>query len=243
MLRNPSFFPLIFFGFVFSSTTLLAEVASQPGVDELYAVFEKFRSSYDTVQDYSARFHKEERSESGKWQKEVLDFRFKKPFGVRIKWVHGPKKGREVVFVEGKNNNKIIVKMGGLISILIPKISLDPNSNLAKDEAGHTIREAGIGYLMEEILKVTEKAYAKGDLTLKLLEKKNSSGSGNILKIERRLPHGKGYATDRLVIYVDEDLGIPVGVERYDSNDKLFGKYYYQELKTNLGLKDEEFKL
>lgn len=238
---------LMLFGFAFVPTgPLQAQPTStlSSNQDDLFALFEKFNRAYDKIQDYSAKLYKEELSKEGKWEKEILDFRFKKPFKVRIKWIKGHKKDREVVFVEGENNNKIQVKLAGIISILLHKISVDPNSDMARDESGHTIREAGLGHMTDEILKVTEEAQKKGDLTLNLLEKeKNSDGSGEILKIERKVPHGKGYATDRLIIYVDENLGIPVGVERYDANGKLFGKYYYHELKTNQGLKDEEFRL
>ncbi|GEM_PF-2776783 len=213
-----------------------------PTSEELFQIFENFRASYEKVEDYTAKLHKEERNENGKWHKEIIDFKFKKPFALRMKWLQGS--DREAAFVEGKYNNKIAVRPGGLIGIIIPKVHLDPDSNMAKDDAGHTIREAGLGYMMEEIVKVTEDAHGKGDLGLKLLntEKKNG-GSGNILKVERTLPGGKGYKTEKLIIYVDEELGLPVGVERYDAKGKVFGKYYYRDLKVNQGLKDSVFKL
>jgi outer membrane lipoprotein-sorting protein len=213
-----------------------------PTSEELFQIFEGFRTAYEKVEDYTAKLHKEERNERGKWHKEVIDFKFKKPFAVRMKWLQGS--DREAAFVEGKYDNKITVKLGGLISIIIPKVHLDPESDMAKDDSGHTIREAGLGYMMEEIVKVTEDAHGKGDLGLKLLtvEKKNGSNS-NILKVERTLPGGKGYATEKLIIYVDEELGLPVGVERYDAKGKVFGKYYYRDLKVNQNLEDSVFKL
>ncbi|MBI4971736.1 MAG: DUF1571 domain-containing protein [Candidatus Omnitrophica bacterium] len=212
--------------------------AAEPGMEDIFQLFKNFKESYNNIHDYSAKLHKEELSESGKWTKEELDFRFKKPFAVKIKWVKGPRKEREVVFIEGANNNKLKVKLGGLIGIIIPSVDVDPNSDMAKDEAGHTIRQAGLGYLMEEIAKVTSDAYDKNELSLKVLEKKN-----DILKIERILPAGKGYKTERLVIYVNHKLGIPIGIERYTAKGKMFGKYIYDDLKTNQGLKDSEFKL
>ena len=212
--------------------------SAEPGMEDLYQLVKNFKESYDKIDDYSANLHKEELSENGKWTKEVLDFRFKKPFAIKIKWIAGPKKGRKAVFVEGKNNNKIQIYLGGLISIILPKVDLDPNSDLAKDDSGHTIREAGLGYMMEEMTKITIGAYDKGELALKVIDKK-----GDILRVQRDLPSGKGYASEKLIIYINQDLGIPIGVERYHADGKMFGKYIYDDLKTNQGLKDSEFKL
>lgn len=204
---------------------------------ELYNLFKNFTPSYERIKDYSSRFVKEELRDE-KWEKEVIDFRFKKPFKVKMKWLSGFHKNRQVVFVEGANQNKVLVKVGGLFGVIVPKLSLDPNGQMARDENGHTIREAGLGYMMEEIWKITEQAYRKKELRLKFLEKKSP-----ILAIERTVPRNKGYPTPKLVVYVDETLGIPVGVERYDESGKLLGKYYYADLKINQGLGDEEFKL
>lgn len=217
----------------------VAAVPAEPGTEELFPIFQKFQESYDKINDYTAILHKEEMSiEDGKWTKEDLDFWFKKPFAIKIKWISGPKKGREALFIEGKNKNRIQIHLGGLISIVLPRVDLDPNSDLAKDESGHTIREAGLGYMMDEIIKVTTGAHNKGELTLKVVGKE-----GDILKVERDLPSGKGYASEKLIIYIDQNLGIPIGVERYHANGKMFGKYIYKDLKTNQGLKDSEFKL
>lgn len=224
-----------FFLFLTASSYALAE-PPQTVTEEIYAVFKKFRPAYETIQDYSATFYKEELTR-GKWQKEVMEFHFKKPFKVKIKWEKGPRHGREVVFVDEGKDSKIQVKIGGLLGVIVPRLSLDPDDDMARDESNHTIREAGLGYMLENIAKVTDEAYSNGDLQLNLLEK------GPVSKIERILPSGKNYPNLRLIVFVDETLGIPVGLERYDASGKLLGRYYYDELKTNQGLSDDVFRL
>ncbi|MBI4398502.1 MAG: DUF1571 domain-containing protein [Candidatus Omnitrophica bacterium] len=211
---------------------------------DLFALFQGFRPAYEQVKDYTAKLHKEECDTHGRWHKEVLDFKFKKPLAVQIKWLEGRQKGREALFVEGKNNNKIVVKLSGLIALVFPKVRLSPKSELAKDESGHTIREAGLGYMMEELLKVTEGAHEKGELTLKVVDRtQKQEGPGHIVTVERTLSSKKGYPYGKLIIYVDDALHLPVGVDRYDAKGRLFAKYFYHDLKVNQDLKDEEFVL
>ena len=241
MFRNSIFFLWIFFAFI---PSVSAQSLSSDNTQEiLYQFFEEFRNSYDRVQDYSAILNKEEFSD-GKWQTEQLEIRFKKPFKVRIKALDGIRKNWEIVFVEGGNNNKILLRLGGLLRI-VPTVSVDPDSSIAKGPTGDTIRDAGIGRMMDKILEVTELARKNNDLSLTLLERKENPKSfgRKILKIDRVVPPGKGYASNRLVIYVDEELGIPIGADRYNEKKELIGKYFYENLKVNEGLKDSEFKL
>ena len=198
---------------------------------ELYSLFEKFQPSYAVIHDYTARLEKRELVK-GKWQEEVLEFAFKKPFQIKIKWLSGPKKGRRILFVEGANQNKLFVKVGGTFGGLVPTLKLDPNGNLASDDAGHTIREAGLGYMAEEIWKVTRQAYERGNLSLKSLE----THDPGVLKIERRIS-----GMNLLVVTIDRGLGIPVSAERFDSEDRLFASYFYKVVRVNQGLSDDEF--
>ncbi len=65
------------------------------------------------------------------------------PFSVYMHWLNGDA-GREVLFVDGQNKNKMIVHAGGGgIKSKIP-LSLDPNGSLAMSEARHPVTQAGL---------------------------------------------------------------------------------------------------
>ena len=242
MLRK--FFALVLCLSVFLCPALVYGESTDNVQDVLYDFFEVFRDSYDRVQDYSAVLNKEEFL-NGQWKKEKLEIRFKKPFMVRIKALSGGLKDSELVFVEGAYNNKILFKLGGIANKIIPAIPVDPNSSIAKGSTGDTIRDAGIGRMMEKILSVVELAKKNNDLSLTLLERKENDKcfGKNVLKIDRVVPPGKGYASNRLIVYVDEELGLPIGADRYNEKNELIGKYFYENLKVNEGIKDNVFKL
>jgi len=206
---------------------------------ELYPLFQQFLPAYKKINDYTATFQKKELVD-GKWVEETLDFKFKKPFKVKIKWIAGPKKGQRAVFVEGDNDNKVLIKLGGVFGTIVPKLRLDPDGELAKDNSNRSIRQAGIGYMLNSIWEVTQQAFKNRDLSLKLIEEDSDS---KLMKIERRVPPNKDYPNVRAVIIIDQSLGIPIGIETYDSKDRLKGSYYYEELNANINLSDDEFML
>ncbi len=206
---------------------------------ELFELFKNFEPSYEKIGNYSATLNKEELVR-GKWVKETLIFHFQKPFKIKIEWLEGPKKGRRAFFEEGKNSNKIIIKLGGALGKMFPKVRIDPDGELAKDDADRTIRQAGLGYLMQEVFKVTQAGLNNQDLELTLLE----SEDPNVFKVERRLPlKPEIYPNVKLIAYIDKITGVLLGVEEYGLDEKLKGTYVYNNLKVNGPFTEENFKV
>ncbi len=70
------------------------------------------------VDSYSALFHKRERIGSELLPDEVVRLLFKRPFKVRLQWTSGPLQGRDVIYAEGWNGNRVRVREKGILGIL-----------------------------------------------------------------------------------------------------------------------------
>lgn len=225
--------PVLLFLF---SAALIAEEA-----DPLKLIYD-MKNNYDHINDYRAIFIKQE-SSGGKLQKEEkIKFDFKQPFKVKMLWLTGDKKGREVAFIVGEYGNKMIVKMTGLLGRFIKLLMLDPDGAFAKKGSRHSIKRAGIGKLADSIIRVTKQAEEAGDLKIRLLGEKTVEGRKTYM-IERLLPPGKYEGSPRTLIYIDQELGIPIEIERYDKDGKLYERYAYHDLEVNTDISDTEFRL
>jgi hypothetical protein len=127
------------------------------------ALLEVGRNRIQNFPDYSATFFKQERIDGEELQElQTCQLKLRhKPFSVYMKWVEGGDVGRQVLFVEGLHDDKMLVKLGGR-KALLPTLKLDPSGSMALKESRHPVVEMGLLQLSELILK-----YRKRDLALK----------------------------------------------------------------------------
>ena len=79
------------------------------------------------------------------------------PFSLYMKWLAGDDKGRELLYVEGRNDGEMLVKLGGLKGRLLPAIKVDPHGALARAKSRHAITEAGLLHLVRTLLEHRER--------------------------------------------------------------------------------------
>jgi Protein of unknown function (DUF1571) len=128
------------------------------------ALLELGKHRMQNFPDYSATFIKQERVEGDDLQ-DVQTCQLKlrhHPFSVYMKWIEGGDVGQEVLYVDGVDNNRLLVKLGGRKGDILPRLKLDPNGSAALSKSRHPITEMGLLQLTELIVK-----YRKRDLALK----------------------------------------------------------------------------
>ena len=124
-------------------------------------MLEKSQRTLEQVPHYTATFFKQERIDGELADGQTMELKMRhSPFSVYMKWVTGDK-GRQVLYVDGENEGKMLVKFGGWKSRL-PSLKLDPNGSLALAESRHPITQAGLLGLVQEVI-----AYRKLDLERK----------------------------------------------------------------------------
>lgn len=214
-----------------------------------------------TVTDYTATVIKRERIKGvlGDYEYMFTKIRNRKmdgdqikvPLSVYLKFLK-PKsvEGREVIWVEGQNNNKLRAHEGGIIPL--PAVWLDPDGALAMRNNLHPIYDIGIENL---VIKLIEKGTAVRKLGADNCEVWTTSGAKinnrGCTVINVRHPQQKpGYEFNLAQIFIDDEHQVPIRYAAFhwpaDPNEKtgpVLEEYTYINLKLNVGLKDVDFDI
>lgn len=229
-----SFLLLIINGLL--ASTVLAEQG------RLFGLLERMEGSYSNVRDYTALFHKRERID-GEWQPEEVSFlKFQRPFKVYMRWLSGPPKGREAIYVQGANQNKVMIHEAQGFSSFFSFL-LDPGGRRILKDSRYPFTEIGIGRLIERVGRDARRAWARGEL--RLVDRGRSKiGGREVPQVEGILPLDQkaGYSSYRMILTIDEENGLPIHASLYGWDNALTGEYGYSELRLNPGLGETDFE-
>ncbi len=187
----------------------------------------------------------------GKYQpEEVLLFKFRRePFSVYFKWVGPVGKGREVVYVKGRHENKIHTLLAAGDMPFAPagkRIALAPDSVLVRSSSRHSIAEAGLGSLVDRFGAVLD-ALERGDTTRGTLNylgpQQRPEFADPLDAVEWRLPPGADPTLPRggkRWCFVDRDSRLPVLIVTHDERGQEVEHYRYDRFQV-VPLDDDDF--
>jgi hypothetical protein len=140
--------------------------AKDPANDELLArntaELERGYSRLRSAQTYTATFRKQERIDGELLEEQVMDVKLRhSPFSVYMKWTEG-EVGREMLYVDGEHDGKMVVHAGGLRGRIIPAVKLDPESSLSMSESRYPVTKAGLLNLTREVIEYRKQNLANG---------------------------------------------------------------------------------
>jgi len=198
------------------------------------------KEAYAKIDNYTAIFHKQERVNGKLNEEETIFIKFKKPFKIYMRWAQDPYKGREALYVEGWNGNRMMIYesrvMGGV------RVNLDPNGFIAMKSNRHPIMDSGIGNLVNLIGDNFIKGIKTGEIEFKE-RGEETVYDRKTKKVEIIFPRdkAKGYYCCRALINIDVENNLPLKVQIYDLHNLLIENYGYEDLKLNVGLTDTDF--
>jgi len=193
----------------------------------------------ETVVDFTGTFYKQERVRGKLRDEESMEIKWRaSPFSVYMKYTTGDK-GREVLYVDGRYDNKLQAHPGGLLGPLI-QLKLDPEGDRAMKDNLRPITKAGIPNMINNLVPPTELAERNGELRMQYVGTMEVGGR-KVYCVKRILPEKDIYPCHELVVFVDVELLIPVGADSYMWDGQLQSKYRYTDVKLNAGLADEDF--
>jgi outer membrane lipoprotein-sorting protein len=201
-------------------------------------LLERSIKSYEGVKDYTCLFHKRELVDGKLREEQNIILKFKKPEHFYLKWTKGRNKGIESIFVKGKNNDKLIVHLGGLLSFI--KLSIDPIGKLALKNNRHPIMEAGFGHIIHLVEKNYLISRNDKDSFITYEGEKVLSGQKTLL-IKAVFPKGKGYYGHIIYVYFDKISFLPIGVTVYGWENEFLEDYRFENIKLNVGLTEKDF--
>ncbi len=209
-------------------------------LDEAVVRLREAEQAFSGVRDYVALLHRQERVRGELQAPEVIRLKFRKPFQLYMKWVGEAHAGRELLYAEGWNGNRLMAHEGGVLGFIT--LSLDPNGALALRHSRHPVTDTGIGRMLEVVSESLNRAVAAGELSVGGLSTHTVYGR-RCRRLEGRLPAdpAKGYYAPRVVMDFDLESKLPLRIEIYDAGDRLMEQYGYEELQVNVGLSDRDF--
>lgn len=106
----------------------------------------------ETVDDYTATFFKQERLGDDLTDGDVTKLKVRhNPFSVYMKWLEG-QAGQELLYVDGANNGKMLIKQVGWKARLMPVLSLEPDCVLAMSRSRYPVTQAGLLPLVRKLI-------------------------------------------------------------------------------------------
>ena len=192
------------------------------------------------VQAFTGTFHKQERINGKLKPVETIAVQFKEqPFSLLMQWRENAGPIDKLLYVEGSNDDQMIVHPAGLFS-WIKSVKRDPIGSEARKSSRRTCNQFGFRRTMTDMIKVYEQAQAAGDLQMVSLGRTSWQGR-DCVTFERHLPPKDQYPCARMVVEFDLEYLLPVAVASYDWRGDLLARYTYSELDFNTTLTGAAF--
>jgi hypothetical protein len=231
------------------ASRVVLDFTQQPGEHPLAPAIRVCKASLEeidrNVRDYSCTLVKRERvdGELGEHQHIFLKVRHE-PFSVYMNFLK-PFQGREVVYVDGQNNNKLIVLEAGWKRVA-GKLPLDPNGARAMNGQKHPITKVGIRNLTAELIRSMEAdtKYAECEVTTK--DEKIGDRPATMVQVIHPIPR-QNFDTHISRVFFDNELGIPIHYDSYvwprqpGGQPPLEASFTYTNLKVNNGFTARDF--
>ena len=230
--------------------------AEHPLMPVLKLAYERLAYLDTQIQDYTCDFVKQERIDGRLLQREYASLKLRHeriqdgrlvPLAVYLQFL-GPDdiEGREVLYVQGRNNGQLIARRGG------PRLSyitmaMDPRGELAMQRSHYPITEIGIKSLIERLIEVGEEDLQYGECDVKYFENVTVDRRPCTV-IEVTHPFRRtNFRYHVARIFIDDQLRLPIRYASYtwpdepDGQPRLVEEYTYLNLRFNVGLADKDF--
>lgn len=156
-------------------------------------------------------------------------------------------KGREVIFVENHNENKLVAHEGGFKGSFLPTVWLDPKGAFAMRGQKYPLTDIGIENLVLKLIERGEQDRKHPDVKVEF--RKNAKINGRTCTVIQvtHPTYRPEFDFSLGQIFIDDLLNVPVRYVAYGWPSTPGGKppvneeYTYLNVKLNVGLTDADF--
>jgi len=153
--------------------------------------------------------------------------------------------GRECIYVEGQNDNKLIAHEAGAIIGRIT-VHLDPDGSMAMKGNRYPIYMAGLRNLIVKLLEKGNRDRQRDECEVKFFKGAKIDGrTCTVMQVVH--PEKRDYFDfHKVQIFIDDELQLPIRYASWswpgaDGKPVLEEEYTYVNLKLNVGLTDMDF--
>lgn len=170
------------------------------------------------------------------------------PFSVYMKYITPDDVvGREIVYVEGRYNGRMIVTKGGFRPALAHITrAIKPDSQLARAESNHSIKEMGIASMMKQLLDVAHSAEQFPDCKIEFFENASIDNRPcTVIQISHE-PKSDVFPFYRGQVFIDKQYQVPVRFICYNWPDSsgiatIREEFTYTNIIPNASVTDADF--
>jgi len=170
------------------------------------------------------------------------------PFSVYLNFLAPASvKGREVIWVEGRNNGNMVAHESGLKGMI--NVNLDPNGYLAMRGQRHPITDIGIENLLVKLIETGMRDRQQGECDVQFFSNAKIRDTActmlQVVHQEKRACFDFHIAR----VYFDQSLNIPIRYESWSwpttegGPPVLEEEYTYLNVKVNVGLDETDFDI
>jgi hypothetical protein len=207
----------------------------------------------ENIFDYTATMLKRERLDGKLGEYEQIHVKIRNgrttengtvPFAIYMKFIN-PSAGREVIWVDGQNKNKLVAHEGGRLNFV--SVQLVPDGAMAMRGNRYPVYEAGIENLVAKLIEKGERDRAAGPCEVTFYkDTKVAQRPCTMLQVvhaEKKHPYDFHVAR----VFIDDELQLPIRYAAYSwpatpgGQPILEEEYTYTDIKVNVGLTDADF--
>ena len=169
----------------------------------------------ESVQDYSAHLCKQEvvRDELLDEQSVLLKCR-QKPLSIYMRWLSG-EKGREVIYVEGKNHGKMIAHDGGW-KARIPEFKMSPDCKLAMLDARYPATAAGLVFLIDRMLQIHEQDLLSSNFDSCVINEQEFDGRACLQFTTKYTSRDTSPTYRKSITLIDREWNVPLQTQHFE---------------------------
>ena len=167
------------------------------------------------------------------------------PFSVYMLFQE-PREGREVIFVTGQNDNKLLVHETGLAA-LIGTLSLSPEDSRVKAENRYPITKAGMANMVQGVIEQWEAETKYGECDVKYFsDAKVEDYTCRVIESSHPQPR-KQFPFQMTRLWIDEKTQLAVRVQQFgfpkkkDAKPPVIEDYLFTDVQPDLRFTDRDF--
>jgi len=197
-------------------------------------LLEKGQRFLSTVPDYTSTLYKQERIDGVLNAPSFMQVKIRhEPFSVYMKWLEGDDPGRELLYVEGENDDEMLIKLGGVKGRMMPTLKLNPTGDMAMKEARYPVTTIGLRNVIKTILgfRYTDLNNMNG-MTCRMIDKQKWNKEDCFcFLMEYQNKQSSNFR--KSILYVEKKNYLPICVKNYswapDGRDDLTGEKLDEE--------------